>query len=65
MCIVIVILGDERTKMRGVKYQITLAQSIAEKLEKIAKEKGLSKSGAIALAIGEMTKRENSVIIKK
>lgn len=51
--------------MRGVKYQITLAQSIAEKLEKIAKEKGLSKSGTIALAIGEMTKRENSAIIKK
>lgn len=48
--------------MRGVKYQITLAQSIAEKLEKIAKEKGLSKSGTIALAIGELTKKENTAI---
>lgn len=41
--------------MRGVKYQITLKGDIAERLERLAKEKGLSRSGAIALAISELT----------
>ena len=43
------------THMRGVKYQITLKGDIAERLERLAKEKGLSRSGAIALAISELT----------
>lgn len=48
--------------MRGVKYQITLKGDIAELLERLAKEKGLSRSGAIALAISELTKKENTAI---
>lgn len=48
--------------MRGVKYQITLKGDIAARLERFAQEKGLSKSGAIALAISELTKKEKIVI---
>lgn len=48
--------------MRGVKYQITLKGDIAERLERLAKEKGLSRSGAIALAISELTKKEKIAI---
>ena len=46
------------THMRGVKYQITLKGDIAERLERLAKEKGLSRGGAIALAISELTDKE-------
>lgn len=44
--------------MRGLKYQITLKKDVSEKLEKLCQEKGLSKSGAISLALTELVKKE-------
>ena len=41
-------------KLSKKRVQITLSESQIEKLERISKEKGLSKSVIVALAIDEM-----------
>lgn len=43
--------------MAGKKIQTTLPEKIVEKLEKISKEKGLTKSVIIALALEEYIKK--------
>jgi predicted transcriptional regulator len=48
--------------MSGKKFQITLSQEVSKKLEKLAKEKGISKSSIVALALCEMMKKEAKTI---
>lgn len=43
--------------MAGKKIMITLSQKKAEELDKLAKEKGVSKSMFIALVIEEFAKK--------
>lgn len=43
--------------MAGKKIMITLSEKKAEELEKLAKEKGVSKSVFVAMAIEELAKR--------
>lgn len=43
-------------KIGKKRIQITLSESQLEKLEKISKEKGLSKSVVVSLAIDELGK---------
>lgn len=43
--------------MPGKKIMITLSEKKAEELEKMAKEKGVSKSVFVALAIEQLAKK--------
>jgi metal-responsive CopG/Arc/MetJ family transcriptional regulator len=44
--------------MAGKKYQITIPEPIAEQLEKVSHEKGLSKSVLLAIALEEYLKNQ-------
>lgn len=46
--------------MSGKKIMITLSEKKAEELEKLAKEKGVSKSVFVAIAIEEFAKKGES-----
>jgi predicted DNA-binding protein len=46
--------------MAGKKIMITLSETKAEQLEKLAKEKGVTKSVFVALAIEEFAKKGES-----
>lgn len=46
--------------MVGKKIMITLSETKAEQLEKLAKEKGVTKSVFVALAIEEFAKKGES-----
>lgn len=43
-----------------VRFQLTFSPKIAEKLQKLAADKGLSKSALVAVAVDKLWKEERS-----
>ncbi|MGN2104369.1 CopG family transcriptional regulator, partial [Yersinia enterocolitica] len=50
------LLGGYEMEKKKKRLTITLAESVLDDLEKMAKEKGLSKSALITIALGEYKK---------